>query len=370
MKIAYFAHSFRSCWNHGNAHFIRGMARELAGRGHEVRAYEPAGGWSLANLLAAEGAAALLRFHACYPDLKPVAYGEDMDPVAELDEMDVVIVHEWNEPELVASLARARRLGAGFLLLLHDTHHRLASDPRALAAFDLDGFDGVLAFGQSLARLYERRGWGRHVFVWHEAADTSLFRPPQAEAKREGVIWIGNWGDGERAEEIETYLLRPAAAAGLGLDIHGVRYPEHALETLVRHGARYGGWLANTDAPEAYARHMATVHVPRRPYTEVLPGIPTIRMFEAMACGIPLVCAPWTDAEHLFRPGTDYLEAEDGDAMARHLAALAGDPDLRRSLARNGLETIAARHTCRHRADELLAIVDWLRRPQRERNLA
>jgi spore maturation protein CgeB len=108
---------------------------------------------------------------------------------------------------------------------------------------------------------------------------------------------------------------------------------------------------------------MATVHVPRRFYTQVLPGIPTIRVFEALACGIPLVSAPWNDSEHLFRPGEDFLVANDGEAMVRHLAAIQGDADLRRSLVENGLATIKARHTCGHRADELLGVVASLRTP-------
>ena len=58
MRIAYFAHSLVSCWNHGNAHFLRGVLRELARRGHAVTAYEPAGAWSLQNLLRDHGEAA------------------------------------------------------------------------------------------------------------------------------------------------------------------------------------------------------------------------------------------------------------------------------------------------------------------------
>jgi spore maturation protein CgeB len=105
-----------------------------------------------------------------------------------------------------------------------------------------------------------------------------------------------------------------------------------------------------------FARHLATVHVPRRFYVDRLPGIPTIRVFEALACGIPLVSAPWQDSEHLFRPGQDFLVARDGAEMERRLRALCADPDLRAQLARDGLETILARHTCGHRADELIAI--------------
>jgi spore maturation protein CgeB len=231
------------------------------------------------------------------------------------------------------------------------------SDPDAIRAFDLDGYDGVLAFGEALAEVYRRRGWGRRVFVWHEAADTRLFRPPEQELPREGLVWIGNWGDDERSAELETFLLRPANRVGLPLDIYGVRYPDHALATLQAHGASYGGWLANAKAPEVFARHLATVHVPRRFYLDKLPGIPTIRMFEALACAIPLVSAPWRDSEGLFRPGQDYLMAADDAAMQRHLRAIANDQDLRRALAASGLATIREHHSCAHRVNELLAIV-------------
>jgi spore maturation protein CgeB len=97
--------------------------------------------------------------------------------------------------------------------------------------------------------------------------------------------------------------------------------------------------------------------VPRRYYATILPGIPTIRVFEALACGIPLVSAPWDDAEGLFQPGEDYLTARNGAEMASWLAALRDDAGLRDELATNGLATIRARHTCAHRVDELLGIV-------------
>jgi spore maturation protein CgeB len=174
------------------------------------------------------------------------------------------------------------------------------------------------------------------------------------------LVWIGNWGDDERSGELEGFLLRPARAVGLPLDIHGVRYPEHALRALDQHGARYRGWLPNARAPDTFARHLATVHVPRRFYVDTLPGIPTIRVFEALACGIPLLSAPWRDAEGLFRPGEDYLVARDEAEMARHMAAVRDDAGLRRTLVANGLAAIRARHSCAHRAEELLGVLRGL----------
>lgn len=356
MRIVYFTHSLRSCWNHGNAHFLRGVLRELVALGHDVTAFEPVDAWSAANLAADHGPEALDDFGRRFPELRAHRYGEALDVEAATQGADLVVVHEWNAPELVARLGLARRAGGRFTLLFHDTHHRAVSAPDAIRAFDLENYDGVLAFGASLAEVYRGWGWGHRVFVWHEAADTRLFRPPAHDTAREGLVWIGNWGDDERGAELAEFLLRPARAAGLALDIHGVRYPAEARAMLAAHGACHRGWLPNARAPEVFARHLATVHVPRRWYARLLPGIPTIRVFEALACGIPLVCAPWDDCERLFRPGTDYLVARDGEAMRRHLVALRDDPELRRALAAEGLATLRARHTCAHRAAELLAI--------------
>jgi spore maturation protein CgeB len=232
-----------------------------------------------------------------------------------------------------------------------------------MRAYDLNAYDGILAFGATLASVYERWGWRDRVFVWHEAADIKRFNPPDEETCRKGVVWIGNWGDGERSQEITNYLLRPAFDAGLPLDVYGVRYPDDAKRKLREFGANYHGWLANAAVPNVFAGHLATVHVPRRFYSETLPGIPTIRVFEALACVIPLVSAPWDDCEHLFRAGEDFLMVSSSDEMTRALRHLESDPALRDSLTRNGLETIRKRHTCAHRVDELMSIAERMRAP-------
>ena len=365
MKLVYFTHSLASCWNHGNAHFLRGVLRELAALGHEVVALEPQGTWSLSNLVADHGEAGLDAWRTAYPELNSTAYGPDADVAALCDGADAVIVHEWNDPALVAAVGALRKLGGRFTLLFHDTHHRAVSEPEAMRAYDLSGYDGVLAFGETLAEVYRGWGWGGRVFVWHEAADVRLFRPPALEGRREGLVWIGNWGDDERSAELEAYLFAPARALGLFLDVWGVRYPEAALATLERYGAWYRGWLPNARAPQVFAGALATVHVPRRFYTDALPGIPTIRVFEALACGVPLVSAPWSDSEGLFRAGRDFLMAADPAQMQAHLSAVQDDPDLRRSFVASGLETILARHTCAHRAAELLGVLAGLSPPLR-----
>jgi spore maturation protein CgeB len=364
MRIVFFVHSLLSDWNHGNAHFLRGVATELQARGHEVRVFEPRDAWSLQNLLADHGGTALDGFHAAYPTLSSRRYDlESLDLDEALDGADLVLVHEWNDHGLVRRLGKHRRT-ASYRLLFHDTHHRAVSAPEQMAAYDLSGYDGVLAFGGVIRDLYLERGWAERAWTWHEAADVRVFHPfpPRPGERREGdLIWIGNWGDDERTAELHEFLLGPARDLGLRTRVHGVRYPEEARAALAGAGIEYAGWLANHQVPRAFARFHVTVHVPRRPYVEALPGIPTIRPFEAMACGIPLVSAPWDDAEGLFTPGEDFLVAESGEAMKRHLRDVLNDPDLARRLAERGRRTILERHTCAHRVDELLAIDAGLR---------
>jgi spore maturation protein CgeB len=225
-----------------------------------------------------------------------------------------------------------------------------------MAAFDLSAYDGVLAFGDVLRRLYLRRGWARRAYVWHEAADARVFYPREPREAPADLVWIGNWGDDERAAELKEFLLDPVKELGLRARVYGVRYPADALAALKAAGVEYKGYLPNYEAPRVFAAHRVTVHVPRRAYASLLPGIPTIRPFEALACGIPLVTAPWDDAEGLFTPGRDFLLAKSGSEMKAHLRRVLDDPGAAARLAARGRKTIAGRHTCAHRVDELARI--------------
>jgi spore maturation protein CgeB len=363
MRFAIFCHSIVSDWNHGNAHFLRGVVAELLARGHTVVAHEPRDGWSRTNLLADGGAAAMQDIRGAFPWIDDVAAPYDpqaLDLDRALDGADLVLVHEWNEPALIALIGERRAAGGRFRLLFHDTHHRAASAPGEMARFDLRHYDGVLAFGEVIRQIYLERGWSQRAWTWHEAADTRVFHPLQSQPHAD-LVWIGNFGDDERSAELREFVFDPARRLRLTGSVHGVRYPWRGRLRIRMSGLRYGGWVPNHRAPELFARHRLTVHVPRRPYVEKLPGIPTIRPFEALACGIPLVTAPWEDSEGLFAPGEDYLVARDGAQMREHLRTLLADEELGRSLAAHGRRTILERHTCAHRCDELLDILRELR---------
>jgi spore maturation protein CgeB len=361
MKIAMFYHTLVSDWNHGNAHFLRGIATELISRGHQVQIFEPKNSWSRLNLISEYGEKPIKMFHEAYPLLESTPYEPgNVDLDRALGEADLVIVHEWSDHVLVERIGEHRKRLGRYKLLFHDTHHRMITDRRGMDAYDLSNYDGVLAYGEVLSRIYRESQRAARVWTWHEAADTRVFKPIAGQEQEGDLVWVGNWGDDERTHELHEFLIEPVKSLNLKARVYGVRYPKEAQEALAQAGIQYGGWLPNFEAPKVFSRFKVTVHIPRRPYVKALPGIPTIRPFEALACGIPLICSPWDDAEHLFTPDKDYLVARNGPEMREQMRGVLGDRSLAHSLADHGLRTIQARHTCKHRVDELLRIYNQL----------
>lgn len=325
MKAVFFSHSPFSDRGEGEGQFLRGIVAELQERGHEVtvfasRSYSP----------------------------------QSLDLDRELDDAELVLVQERCDPELVWRVGAHHARHGGYCLLFHDTGHRAMTAPQAVEELDLVNYDGVLTRSEAIRGIYLQWGWAERAWTWHEAVDTRVFRPLPEVAAKADLVWIGNWGDGERGEELREFLLRPARKQRLHGSVYGARYPRKARLRIALAGLRYRGWSAEQRLPELFARHRLTVDIPRRPYVEA--GIPTTRLFEALACGIPLICSPWEDVEGLFRIEQDYLVARDCAEMREAMQAILENPDFAARLRANGLETIRSRHTCAHRVDELLAI--------------
>jgi spore maturation protein CgeB len=360
LRIAMFLHSLTSDWNNGNAHFLRGLARALVTMGHTVVCWQEHDGWSQANLIESEGEqgkASLAQFSAAFPELTVREHASDREVLADaLKHSDVAIVHEWNSPELVATLLEVAKY-TDCRMLFHDTHHRASSSPEQIRRMQIHAFDGVLAFGEALRSIYADRFHVRRTWTLHEAADTTVFFPSDVQ-KLTDVIWVGNWGDEERTRELYEYLIAPASMlADASWVVHGVRYPEEGRRALQDAGIHFGGYIANLDAAAAYRRSKVTLHIPRQQYGVAMQGIPTIRVFEALAAGIPLISAPWADTEHLFRLG-DYMKVSNMRETVEALQILLRDPAAAEAQAQQGLETVLERHTCRHRAEQLTSICE------------
>jgi spore maturation protein CgeB len=352
MRVVFFVHSLLADWKQGNSHFLRGVATELIAGGHEVLVFEPR-----QSLIAGGGAETLAGFRAAYPKLTSQRYDPaTLDLDRALEGAALAIVHEWSDPVLAHRIGHHRRHGGAYRLLFHDTHHRAVTHPVAVSAYGLADYDGVLAAGPGIRDLYLRNDWAQRAWTWHAAADTRVFYPRGVEDKAGDLVWIGNWGDEERPE-LREYLTGPVRELGLFARAYSSRYSEAARRALLEAGIDSAGWVPNYEVPRIFARFALTVSIPRRPQVQT----PTSQLFEALACGIPLVSTPWDDAEGLFRPGQDFLLAHNGEEMKLLLRDLLDDPALGVELARAGRETLLSRHTCAHRVDELLEIYRQVR---------
>lgn len=358
-RFAFFYQSVISDWNHGNAHFLRGLMRALQRRGYQVTCYEQADNWSLQNLLAI-APDAVQQFQASFPDLAFERYALDATLEAwlrsRIADADIVLVHEWNAPEVIRLVGQL----AGQLsrrVLFHDTHYRVVLDDRYRAELGLEQYTDILAYSPSVAQRYHDLGF-RRVHVLHEAADTSVFAP-RSLAKTSDVVFVGNYGDGDRSDELEDFVFGPRAELpGLRYHVYGVRYPESVIHRF-NNGLdiTYGGWLPNISVPEVYSAARVVLHVPRRQYVELLPGTPTIRVFEALASGACLISLPWQDSDRLFEAGRDFAVAHTPREMRDVIAWLVADEAARTEFGAHGYRTILARHTCDHRAEQLLDLV-------------
>jgi spore maturation protein CgeB len=359
MKFAFFYQSVISDWNHGNAHFLRGLMRALQARGHQVVCYEQVDNWSLENLLL-ESPNAVADFEARFPDLRYDRYelGAGLESTLRgwLEAADVAIVHEWNEPSVIDLVARlCRQLGVRSIF--HDTHYRVVLDDLYRARLKLEQFDEIVAYSPSLAQRFQELGF-HNVHVIHEAADTTVFKPVVVP-KTDDVVFVGNYGDGDRNDQLERFVFGPRRALPrLRFAMYGVRYPPSVLERMANGlDVAFRGRAPNVDVPRVYSSAKVVLHVPRQPYVDQLPGTPTIRVFEALASGACLISLPWPDTDRLFTAGQDYAVARTPTEMRDLLSWLCADDAAREAFGRRGRATILARHTCDHRAQQLLEIV-------------
>ena len=254
MRVVLFCHSLVSDWNHGNAHFLRGVvaraarARPRRARLRAARRLEPRRTSSPST-----GARPLddVRARASRAAQRGSTTSRRSTSTRALDGADLVLVHEWNDPALVARDRRARARAAAFRLLFHDTHHRAVTAPRrAWRATTCADYDGVLAFGARDRATSTSSAAGRR------ARGPGTRRPTRASSARcrreRATATSSGSATGATASaraELHEFLLEPVRALGLRGLGHGVRYPTTArARARARRRSRYARLARRTTA--------------------------------------------------------------------------------------------------------------------------
>ena len=275
MRVVMFYHSLVSDWNHGNAHFLRGVAGGAAcARGHEVSVFEPRGWLEPRRIWCASTARRRsTAFERAYPDLHEHSYDArdaGSGPGAGRRRPGARARVERPRPGRSASASIAAgtaRLPAAVPRYAPSLRHR----PRE---------HGAPTISRLRRRAGVRRGDSRDLPA--SAAGRSASGPgtrPRTRAssgrsrgrRARRAIWSGSATGATRSAraELHEFLFEPVRALGLRRAVYGVRYPRAALDGARRGRHRVRRLAAElSTCPQRLRRYRVTVHVPRRPYVD------------------------------------------------------------------------------------------------------
>jgi spore maturation protein CgeB len=359
MKLLIFGLSVSSSWGNGHATLWRGLIKALAARGHRVVFFE-----------------------------RDVPYYAEHRDLPELPDAELVLYSRWEE-----AAPRARRELAGADVGIVTSYcpdgpeaARLLLDSGASVKvfYDLDtpitlnrlrqgqkveylpdnglaDFDLVLSYtgGAALSELRSRLG-ARHVATLYGSVDPELHHPvPPMVQYRSDVSYLGTYAE-DRQGALETLFIEPARRLPQRkFLIAGAQYPAEFPWTENIHFIQH---LAPADHPAFYCSSRITLSVTRAAMAET-GYCPSGRLFEAAACGVPLLSDDWPGLDQFFEPGLEIIVARTtGHAMD----AMAMSDDQLQRIARAARERTMRSHTAGVRALELENILEAARKAPHE----
>ena len=351
MRIVVFGLTVSSSWGNGHATLWRGLIGALARRGHRVTFFERDTAFYAENrdLTELPGGDLVL-----YPDWPSVRRRAE----AAIAEADVAIVTSYCPDGLAATdlVLDARRAARVFYDL--DTPVTLSRLGRGettgyIGPGGLAGFDLVLSFtgGRALDELRARLG-ARRVAPLYGHVDPAVHRPVEAvERFRADLSYLGTYA-ADRQAALETLFVAPATTmSDRRFLIGGAQYPPEFPWTPNIFFARH---LPPAEHPAFFSSGRLTLNVTREPMA-AMGWCPSGRLFEAAACGAPILSDAWDGLDAFFEPGRDILVASTTEG-ARDAIGCA-DAELAR-IARAARDRVLAEHTSDHRARDLEAALD------------
>jgi spore maturation protein CgeB len=344
MRIVVLGLSLSSSWGNGHATTFRALLRGLAGRGHDVTFLEREQPWYAANRDLADPWFCRLRLYDSVAELK-VRHG----PLIEA--ADAVVLGSY-VPDGV-EIGHWLCTHAGGLVAFYDidtpvTLAKLeAGDEEYLSPDLVPRFDLYLSFtgGPILGRL-EREFGARLARPLYCAVDETRYRPLRVP-RRWALGYLGTYSP-DRQPKLETLLLEPARA--LPETPFAVAGPQYPSEVAWPANVERIEHLAPHDHPAFYGAQHLTLNLTRA--AMVASGhAPSVRLFEAAACGVPVASDWWPGLEELFRPGEEIFVVH-GTAEVVGLIAKA-DPARLRHVGRAARARVLREHTAGARAREL-----------------
>jgi spore maturation protein CgeB len=355
MKLVIFGLSISSSWGNGHATLWRGLVRALVSRGSAVHFFERDVPYYASHRDLTEIPGARLHLYSSWQEIARIARKQ-------LSDADVGIVTSYcpdaaSASELLfdspALLRTFYDLDTGVTLRrLEDGEQVEYIGPRGFRDYDL-----VLSYtgGQALDELRNRLG-ARRAIPLYGSVDPAAHRPVDPiERFRSDLSYLGTYAQ-DRQQALLNLFIEPARMLpGRRFCLGGAMYPQEFPWTgniyFVRH-------LPPAEHCQFYCSSRLTLNVTRAAMAS-MGYCPSGRLFEAAACGTPILTDSWEGLEHFFEPGREIL-------VARHtedtVAALEmSDIELRR-MANAARERTLEQHTAEARAIELERIFEKARR--------
>ena len=346
MRIVFLGLSITSSWGNGHATNYRALVRELSARGHDVLFCERDVPW-----------------YAAQRDLPEPPWGRtslygSLDDLAERHTEDVagadlVVVGSY-VPDGVAVAEWALDTASGATAFYDiDTPVTLGKlrrgDHEYLTPELIGRYDLYLSFtGGPILELLEDEYGARRAVAFYCLVDPEAYRPPAAPAPvRWDLGYLGTYSD-DRQPALERLLLEPARRLPeASFAVAGPQYPESI------------GWPANVeridhlapaDHPSFYASQRFTLNVTREEM-RAAGWSPSVRLFEAAACGVPVISDRWPGLDSIFAIGEEILVADSVDEAIAFLAE--AEEEEGREIGARARRRVLAEHTAEHRCDQL-----------------
>ncbi|MBW4022873.1 MAG: glycosyltransferase [Proteobacteria bacterium] len=351
MKIVILGLSLSSSWGNGHATTYRALLGVLGGQ-HDVLFLERDQTWYAENRDMPEPPFCRLELYRDRSEL--VRFRR------EIETADAVIIGSYVPEGAAVARQIAAWVSGPFCFYDIDTPVTLAklraSGTDYISTDTIPLFDLYLSFtgGPMLERLKTEFGAQRTAPLYC-SVDETRYRP-MVVSRRWDLGYLGTYSP-DRQPALERLLLEPARRLPhLRFVVAGPMYPSAIV------------WPANVERiehlppeahPEFYNSQRWTLNITRADM--VVAGFsPSVRLFEASACGTPIISDSWSGLSTIFRPGQEIVLADGSDAV---VAALSMAEDERARLGEAGRERCLAAHTARHRAAELEAVIRSLRMP-------
>ena len=349
MKVVFAGLSVTSSWGNGHATNYRALMRALAQRGHDVTFLERDVPWYAAERDMPEppwGRAFL------YRSLDELAdrFG------AEIAGADLVVVGSYVPEGVAAAELILDRAGGATAFYDIDTPITLAKlergDTEYLAPELVPRFDLYLSFtGGPTLRVLEERWGARAAYAFYCLVDPDVYAPAGAAPPRWDLGYLGTYS-ADRQPQVDDLLIAPARRAReRSFVVAGPQYPDsiewppnverRAHVPPARHAAFYGAQRFTLNVTRADMRRAG--------------WSPSVRLFEAAACAVPVISDRWPGIEELFVPGEEILLADSADDVLAFLERLTGDEA--RAIGARARERVLREHTAERRAEQLEALV-------------